>query len=285
MLRLASQHTQLREELLEIAEAFPVTCGDAGADAFSALEIAVLVFQRSQEAITGERSAELLALYKQLFRRHEVQRMADVLSLARKIRRQALLSDSELTPLDPLDDVTDAVLASESVDDIEIRLALRQQLASELDYPEPSSGMLYETTANLSPQTVQRVKSAVLARDTVANRQVWMVEDINWTRYVEKRYASQFDSFREVWAEGQNYLGFCSGMFKEGPETLDGEVLTILRKALGSEPMNAEGTLRKIKINDGQYYQASDALKSARKVAEDALMLRLTQAAEVEPEV
>ncbi|WP_342622341.1 dermonecrotic toxin domain-containing protein [Pseudomonas alkylphenolica] len=285
MLQLASQHMQLREELLEIAAAFPVTCGDAGADAFSALEIAVLVFQRSQEAITGERSAELLALYKQLFRRHEVQRMADVLSLARKQRRQALLSDSALTPLDPLDDITDAVLASESVDDIEIRLTLRQQLKSELDYPEPSSGMLYQATANLSPQTAQRVKSAVLARDTVANRQAWMVEDINWTRYLEQRYASQFDSFREMWAEGQEYLDFCVGVFDEGPETLDSEVSTFLRTVLGADPMNAEGTLHKIEINDGQYQQASDALKSARKVAEDALMLKLTQAAEVQPEV
>ncbi|MNN06937.1 hypothetical protein D3C81_1197450 [compost metagenome] len=171
------------------------------------------------------------------------------------------------------------------VDDIEIRLALRQQLASELDYPEPSSGMLYETTANLSPQTVQRVKSAVLARDTVANRQVWMVEDINWTRYLEQRYASQFDSFRVMWAEGQEYLDFCVGAFNEGPEALDSEVLTFLHTELGADPMNAEGTLRKIEINDGQYQQASDALKNARKVAEDALMLRLTQAAEVEPEV
>lgn len=285
MLRLASQHTQLREELLDIAEAFPVTCGDAGADAFSALEIAVLVFERSQEAITAERGAELLALYKQLFRRHEVQRMADVLSLARKQRRQALEAKSALTPLDPLDDITDALLRRDEVDDIEIRLALRQQLASELDYPEPSSGMLYETTANLSPQTVQRVKSAVLARDAVANRQAWMVEDINWTRYLEQRYVSQFDSFREMWAEGQEYLDFCVGVFNEGPEALDSEVLTFLRTALGAEPMNAEGTLHKIEINDGQYQQASDALKSARKVAEDALVLRLTQATEVEPEV
>ncbi|WP_461528873.1 NEL-type E3 ubiquitin ligase domain-containing protein [Pseudomonas sp. 210_17 TE3656] len=285
MLQLASDHTQLREELLEIAEAFPVTCGDAGADAFSALEIAVLVFERSQEAITAERGAELLALYKQLFRRHEVQRMADVLSLARKQRRRALLSNSALTPLDPLDDITDAMLRRNEVDDIEIRLALRQQLASGLDYPEPSSGMLYQDFANLSPQTVQRVKSAVLASDTVANRQVWMVEDINWTRYLEQRYASQFDSFRVMWAEGQEYLDFCVGAFNEGPEALDSEVLTFLRTVLGAEPMNAEGTLQKIVINDGQYQQASNALKSARKVAEDALILKLTRATEVEPEV
>ncbi|MDD2047504.1 dermonecrotic toxin domain-containing protein [Pseudomonas putida] len=282
MLQLASQHQQLRMELLEIAEAFPVTCGDAGADAFSALEIAVLGFQRSQEAVTAERSTELLGLYKQLFRRHEVQRMADVLSLARKQRRQALRANSALTPLDPLDDITDALLRRDEVDDIEIRLALRQQLASELDYPEPSSGMLYETTANLSPQTVQRVKSAVLARDTVANRQAWMVEDINWTRYLEQRYVSQFDSFRDRWAEGQEYLDFCAGVSDKGPEMLDGEVLAFLRTALGAEPIDAEGAFRKIEINGGQYKQESDALKSAREEAENALLLRLTQAEEAQ---
>lgn len=281
MLQLASRHTQLREELLEIAADFPVTCGDAGTDAFSALETAVLVFQRSLEATSAERSAELLALYKQLFRRHEVQRMADALSLARTRRREALLADEPLTPLDPLDDISDAVLGSESVDDIEIRLALRQELAGVLDYPELSSGMLFRATANLSPQTVEQVAAAVRLRDTVANQQAWMVDENSWQRYLKQRYATQFESLSTTWAEGLEYLDYCNGASEEVPATLDDEVLTALRTALEEDPLGADGTLRRLEIDSQMYLAAVNALAGARNGAETALLVSLTQAQEV----
>lgn len=280
MLELASQHTQLRAELVEIAEAFPVTCGDAGADAFSALEIAVLVFQRSLEASTGERGAELLALYKQLFRRHEVQRMADALSLARKLRRRALRLEGEPTPLDPLDDISDATLESERVDYIEIRLVLRQDLAKVLDYPEPSSDMLYRVTANLSPQTVERVAAAVRMRDTVANRQAWMVDESSWQRYLKQRYAAQFDSLSAAWAEGLEYLDYCNEASEEAPATLDDNVLMVLRTELGEDPLE-DGTLRKLEIDSQRHLAAVNALASARNGAESALLASLTQAQDV----
>lgn len=280
MLQLASQHTQLREELLEIAGDFPVTCGDAGTDAFSALETAVLVFQRSLEATSAERGDELLALYKQLFRRHEVQRMADALSLARSRRRWDLLVDEELTPLDPLDDISDEVLNGESVDDIEIRLALRQQLASVLDYPELSSGMLFRATANVTPRTVERVAIAVIERDTVANRQAWMVDERSWQRYLKQRYSEQFDNLSATWADGLDYLDYCNGASDEVPGSLDSEVLSTLRTALAAEPQAADGTLRKLEIDSQRYLDAVNALANDRNSAETALVAKLTRAQE-----
>lgn len=280
MLELASEHTQLREELLEIAGNFPVTCGDAGTDAFSALETAVLVFQRSLEAAGVERGGELLALYKQLFRRHEVQRIADALSWARTRRRQALLADEAATLLDPLDDISDAVLRSESVDDIEIRLALRQELAVVLDYPEPSRGMLFRATANLSPQTIARVEAAVRMRDTVANRQAWMVDESSWQRYLKQRYTEQFDSLTERWFAGLEYLEYCVGRSETVPGKLDDDVLTVLRTALGADPQG-DDTLLKLEISEDNYVKASDAVLSARNGAESALLASLTQAQEV----
>ncbi|MBH3426513.1 hypothetical protein I5S59_02050 [Pseudomonas alkylphenolica] len=281
MLELASQHTQLREELVTIAGDFPVTCGDAGADAFSALEIAVLVFQRSEAARVGERAADLLALYKQLFRRHEVQRIADVLSLARTRRRLALLNDEVLTPLDPLDDISDSRLRSESVDDIEIRLAMRQALAGVLDYPEPSSGMLFEATANLSKKTIDRVAGAVRARDTVGNRQTWMVEESSWQHYLKQRFEGQFEALSATWAQGLDYLDYCNGASDEVPVELDTKVLKALRGPLKTEPLNADGTLLKLEIDSAEYLAAVDALASARDAAEAALIDMLTNAEEV----
>lgn len=283
MLELASQHTQLREDLVAIAGDFPVTCGDAGADAFSALETAVLVFQRSSEAGSSGRSADLVALYKQLFRRHEVQRMADTLSLARMSRRAALMADGELTPLDPLDDISDARLASESVDDIEIRLALRQKLAGVLDYPEPSSDMLFEATANLSKETFDRVAGAVKGRDTVANRQAWMVGESSWQRYLKERYAGQFEAILTTWTEGLDYLDYCRGTSDEVPAKLDGDVVSALRNTLGKTLFHADGTLRKFDIDDNGYLKGAADLIRGREEAEAALMTRLTQVEELSP--
>jgi hypothetical protein len=240
----------------------------------------VLVFQRSLEAAGAERSVELLALYKQLFRRHEVQRMADALSWARTRRRQAILRDEVLTPLDPLDDISDAVLGSESVDDIEIRLALRQELAVVLDYPEPSRGMLFRATANLTPQTLERVAAAVRMRDTVANRQAWMVDESSWQRYLKQRYTEQFDSLTERWFAGLEYLEYCVGRSETVPGTLDDDVLTVLRTVLGADPQG-DDTLLKLEISEDNYVKASDAVLSARNGAESALLASLTQAQEV----
>ncbi|MNJ24397.1 E3 ubiquitin-protein ligase SlrP [compost metagenome] len=279
MLELASQHTPLREELLAIAEAFPVTCGDAGADAFSDLEIAVLVFQRSAQATASDRGAELLALYKQLFRRHEVQRLADTLALARIVRRRALLDSVELPPLDPLDDIDDALLRREKVDDIEIRLALRQALAGVLDYPEPSNGMLYRNMANLTPKTIKRVKNAVMAADTVANRHAWMVGENSWRRYLKQRYAPQFDAAVQHWAEGLEYLDYCNGA-DEVPEALNSDVVDVLRTALDQEPIGPDARPRRLEIGSQVYRKAADALGAARESAETQLLVQLTAAQE-----
>ncbi|MNJ27576.1 putative E3 ubiquitin-protein ligase ipaH7.8 [compost metagenome] len=276
MLELASQHTRLREELQAIAEAFPVTCGDAGADAFSDMEIAVLVFQRSSEATSSEHGAELLALYRQLFRRSEVQRRADVLSLTRTARRRALIDEGELPPLDPLDDIGDDVLRRERVDDVEIRLALRQDLAAVLDYPEPSGEMLYRQMANVTPRTVKRVEAAVRAADTTANRHSWMVEETSWQRYLKRRYEVQFEGVTQVWQDGLEYLDFCNGG-DQVPATLNNEVVQVLRVVLDEEPVAPDGTVRKLELSSQVYLKAIDAIVVAQKTADAALMLRLTQ--------
>lgn len=283
MLELAQQYTQLREDLVEIANAYPVTCGDAGADAFSALEIAVLVFRRGLKAASSnERSTDLIQMYRQLFRRQEVQRMADALSLARMLRRQALLNGRELTPLDPLDEISDELLLRENVDDVEIRLALRQKLAVPLDYLEPSSGMLYERTANLTPEMLVRVQDAVIERDTVVNRQQWMVAEPSWQRYVEKRYADQFDTALKPWSVGQEYLEYCidEDADAKAPEILDDNVSSFLQAALGDELRDADGVLRKLELGSQLYKVAADAVAKAREEAKVALTARLTQAEE-----
>nr|NLU60296.1 hypothetical protein [Pseudomonas sp. BIGb0427] len=61
---------QLFSDLQAIAQAYPPTCGDAGADGFSALEIELLVSHKEQQARDPlQRTTAVVELYKQLYRR------------------------------------------------------------------------------------------------------------------------------------------------------------------------------------------------------------------------
>lgn len=279
LLELAGGHANLREELVEIAESYPVTCGDAGADAFSDLEIAALAFRRSLEAATeNARGSALVGLYKQLFRRAEVQRLADGLSLRRTQRQRALYEQLPAPPLDPLDTISDADLRSFMVDDIEIRLALRQSLAEHLDFPEPSQGMLFRPLARISRTTIRRVRQAVLANETPANREQWMVRDPSWKRYLRKRYADQFRIVADFWGEGVAYLDDCVGIGDDPVDRLDRSIVDTLTEALDQSPLDVHGRTRKLQLDDWQYLQASNALRQAHEQAEAQLLLNLTRA-------
>lgn len=279
MLALASEHTVLREELQEIARAFPPTCGDAGTDAFSELEVAVLRFECRQRAINAQaQSAELLGLYKQLFRRAQVQQMADHIALRRKLRRAALRSDQPLPELDPLDDLSDATLARHGVDDIEIRLSIRQRLAGRLDYPEPSSSMLYADLAEVSDATLERLVNAVREGDTYAARRAWMVEDSGWQHYLKSIKAAQFEVLSEFWNQGLEYLDYCIGSSSTAVVRLDPSVLELLAAHLQQPLLDEAGKLRKVELSEQQFVDGCSAIAAAHQQAETGLIMSLTHA-------
>ncbi|PWB33949.1 hypothetical protein DCO48_08190 [Pseudomonas sp. SDI] len=283
LLEAATAHTQLREELLAIAEGFPVTCGDAGAEAFSELELASLAFQQGLVAAdVGARHSGLLTFYKKLYRRAQVQRLADRIILQRSLRRHALLEQRlPLPALDPLDDIPDRILSRFSVDDIEIRLAMRQDLAPRLDFPEPSSGMLYREIAQVSPATLARVKNAVLKSETERNRRAWMVTTPGWQRYLKQRFAAQFQVISEFWAEGLDYLDDCLGMGEPSVTRLDRSVRELLSGALHEDVLDSSGRLRHPTLDNQRYLHAVNALQQAHEKAEEDLMLSLTRVEEL----
>lgn len=278
MLEQVEQESALRDELVAIAARFPATCGDAGADAFSELEVAVLAYRCSLEAGSeSEHANALLHLYRQLFRRNEVQRLADRLALRRELRRAALLEHMPAPALDPLDDIGDEQLTRHSVDDIEIRLALRQDLASELDYPEPSRGMHYDNLANLSADTAWSVAQAVARNDTQALRQPWLVEQPGWQRFLKQRFATQFEVLTAFWSSGLEYLDACLDASQAPLGKLDVSVRNVLGEFFSEPLLDAQGQLRRLALDDGRYLVAANALRDAHAAAETELILSLTR--------
>lgn len=284
LLKQAHEDTALRERLNEVAHTFPPHCGDAGSDAFSALEVELLASQAS--GLARGTAKPLLDLYRKLYRREKVNELADRISTHRIVRRAALGGDAgQLPDLDVLDvpaAIPDAVLARERVDDIEVRLALRQSLAEELDFPEPSSGMLYRHFANINQQIIDNVRAAVLELDADSTaRQQWMSEQPVWADYLKRQYASQFEAITDFWRPGLDYLFYCLDETQEPVTHLDDAILRALAPEMPDPALDENGTLRRVPLNEQAYVKATNALTQAQQEVEAGLLLSLTRQADV----
>ena len=286
MLELAARDEVLRNDLNDIAGSFPDTCGDAGADVFAALEVEVMANRLAGQALDDQgRFGELLGLYQRLYRRHEVERIADRISSLRQLRKNALDSGEALPALDPLDDISDVDLAH-TVDDIEVRLALRRSLASRLDFPEPSGGMLYRHLAYVSDRLASRVEREVLRLDTVTNRQQWILEQPGWVRFLKQRFKPQFDDLIERWYEGTEYAEHCLDPSNPQVTMLDASVVSFLNAQVAGTDFSAAGitaishddagALRRQAFNDHQYTVFLNVLARGQAAAEQALLMQLT---------
>nr|WP_043196758.1 NEL-type E3 ubiquitin ligase domain-containing protein [Pseudomonas putida] len=285
LLENAAQDTLLRERLATVAGDFPPTCGDAGADAFSALEIEVLAHQAA--GLAGNRATDMLNLYRKLYRRDLVNQLADRISWKRSLRKQALLDDvfdEDLPSYDALDDPAafpDLYLETGLVDDIELRLALRQSLATALDYPEPSRGMLYRNTARLNQAIIDRVKAAVLVQDADATaREQWLSQQPGWVEYLKREHAAQFSLITDFWRPGLDYLYFCLDETADPVPSLDSSVLRAVASVMPESPMDAQGKLRRVAINEQQYRQGVDVLTAEQQQVETGLLHSLTRQAQ-----
>ncbi len=282
MLDDAAHDTVLRERLAAVAGDFPPTCGDAGADAFSALEIEVLAHDTAGHV--GSRPADLLNLYRKLYRRDQVNQLADRISWKRSLRKQALLNDifdEDLPSYDVLDEPSafpDSALETGLVDDIELRLALRQSLATVLDYPEPSSGMLYRSTARINQTIIDKVKAAVLELDTDATaREQWLTQQPGWVEYLKREHAAQFSLITDFWRPGLDYLYYCLDETADPVTSLDSSVRRALARVMPESPVDAEGRLRRVALNEQQYRQGVDALTAEQQQVETGLLISLTR--------
>ncbi|MGE8314546.1 MAG: NEL-type E3 ubiquitin ligase domain-containing protein, partial [Pseudomonas putida] len=164
------------------------------------------------------------------------------------------------------------------VDDIELRLALRQSLATVLDYPEPSSGMLYRSTARINQTIIDKVKAAVLELDTDATaREQWLTQQPGWVEYLKREHAAQFSLITDFWRPGLDYLYYCLDETADPVTSLDSSVRRALARVMPESPVDAEGRLRRVALNEQQYRQGVDALTAEQQQVETGLLISLTR--------
>lgn len=268
----------LRQRIVELTGEYPATCGDAGADAFSALELEVEAYDLSNDGqISGW---DLFLHFRRLYRRTLVNEAADRISLRRQLRRNALVANTStevLPALDPADDISDEDLRNFPVDDIEIRLALRLALSEtdRLDFPEPSRGMLYRATAMVDDSIEDNVEVAVSRRaNNMVQMRDWLMAEPAWRLYLERERPEAFERFRERWARGFNYL---IGLYEPGDGPLGDDVSVAIGNALGSAPFDELGHFRPRGSDTDLPAEAETAYNAERQHAEAVLLKRLTE--------
>ncbi|WP_252089427.1 NEL-type E3 ubiquitin ligase domain-containing protein [Pseudomonas sp. MWU13-3659] len=287
LLDRAAASTRLRKRLDEVASGFPTTCGDAGADGFGTLQVEVMAHDEAGGAEVA--SPVLFQFFRRLFRRDQVNELAQALFNARLARRNALqaldtwnalpLAERGTRPRVPAlhsaDTLSDDVLRNglgQGLDLIEMRLALRTGLSRSLDFPEPQQDMLYRDTADITWETEDAIRETVETRDGDAQaRREWISRQPGWRRLLRKEYRDRFATLRKRWDVGVDYL---DGAELDGP--LEPAVVEALTQALGRSPFDEEGQLLRQEIVTEPYIAGMSRMALGLEEDEDALYLRLT---------
>ncbi|MDF9619368.1 NEL-type E3 ubiquitin ligase domain-containing protein [Pseudomonas entomophila] len=287
LLERAAASTRLRKRLEQVASAFPVSCGDAGADAFDTLQIEIMAYDEAGGAQVA--TAPLFQFFRRLFRRDQVNELAQTLFNARLARRNALhtldawhaLPVGErgvrptVPPLHRFDTVSDDVLLNglgQGLDLIEMRMALRTGLSRTLEFPALQHDMLYRDTADISALTEEAIGDEVETRDEDAQaRRQWVSRQPTWRRLLRSEYRARFDALRKRWDVGVDYL---EGNELEGP--LEPPVADALSQALHRSPLGEDGQPLRLEIASDQYVAGMNRMALGLEEDEDALYLKLT---------
>lgn len=195
--------TRLREDFFEIGEEAMTTCGDGIQLLLTRCETLVLVYRAAAQA--NAEMPVLLDTARRVLRAELVDDAAMQIVRGREAQREArdagaLDPDVALSPMD------EPALASQplALDEAEVRLRLRLDLATRLDLPPQAERMLYELRS--TPEQLDRVQAYVERQLTDARLIAWLVDQPWWQGMLERRSAEALAEARRPWLQAQQYL-------------------------------------------------------------------------------
>ncbi|MGR6653852.1 NEL-type E3 ubiquitin ligase domain-containing protein [Pseudomonas mosselii] len=206
----------LREQIFASAHE-TLGCVDSVAERFSRLQIEVLTYKARQRTGDSDAGPELLDLGRRLFRLEQLDRFA----FAAVDRRRA---------------------AGEAVDDLEVVLGYRVELADELGLPCQPRTIRFRTLAGITPACRAEALSAVLAAQTPEAVAQSVASQAFWTDFLRSQHPGPFSEVADTFAAR-------------------GEALENRAENLSSEA----------------YRQAWEALAAEREAAMHSLELQLTR--------
>lgn len=266
---------ELRESLYQMATDARATCGDGVVLTLDQFESEVSVWEAIARSSDQTEEGPLIAALnpaRQVFRQALLDGQAQRLIRAREARLNATEPTDAATDLD--DDIADHLLEM-SVDEVELRLLLRQRLQTRLNLP-PVSERLYD--AIIADETLERVASRVQALDANEAFAQWLINhQATWRQALERRYADTFERAREPYNRALAYV-LARAAAEEPEEPLAAEAVAVLE---ATEPAltwrNADGDIVPPAMTEGQAYELSNRLAEACNTEVDALRLDLVQ--------
>lgn len=268
--------TELRDRLYDMANEARGTCGDGVVltlDQFEG-EVAVWEAMTSTGDSGGDRSLRNAAMVaRRYYRQALLDAQAQRLARAREARQDGREA------ADPAADLADDLPMEQldmGVDEVELRLVIRQRLRLELDLP-PVSERLYE--ALVSENTTSAILRQVRALDTLDGFAQWLVNhQQTWRSALERQYAVEFERGREAYDEALAYvLAVAAGEAVAQP--LSSTALAALEAVEPDvEWRLPDGRPGQPALSEQQAYVLSNGLNQRCTRALDALRLRLTLA-------
>lgn len=212
----------LRDDLFTHA-GVQLTCHDSVAERFSRLWLRVLVHHAEAEGKTGHNGDDLLKLGRALYRLDRL----DEFSREEVMQREALGRD---------------------VDELEVVLGLRVELADTLGLIGQPRSMLFSAIADITLALKERAVDAVLADETDGHLAQSLVNREFWRDYLKQRHAVLFakhdEEFVDKLAElderamsSDDYLKACNAVATEREASERALLLALSQEALDQEAL------------------------------------------------
>ncbi|MEN5302163.1 NEL-type E3 ubiquitin ligase domain-containing protein [Pseudomonas sp. TWI628] len=176
LLNACESNEVLREQVFREAEA-PRSCEDRLLLMLNQMEVAVLVHQGIDGVPVAVRASRLLRLGRQLHRLDLLDAIAT--RHVNRLRASAMVR----------------------VDEIEIRLYYRAQLAGALDLPVAPDEMYYAAFARVTPADLAQAQLEVVSTDTDVAMLDALARRPFWQAYLRETYPERFDSVLEPYHE------------------------------------------------------------------------------------
>lgn len=104
-----------------------------------------------------------------------------------------------------------------------------------------------------------------------------MTQQPGWVEYLKREHAAQFSLITDFWRPGLDYLYYCLDETADPVTSLDSSVRRALARVMPESPVDAEGRLRRVVLNEQQYRQGVDALTAEQQQVETGLLISLTR--------
>ncbi|MBA1245179.1 dermonecrotic toxin domain-containing protein [Pseudomonas japonica] len=268
--------TELRDRLYDMAREALATCGDGVALTLDQFEGEVAVWEAIAGAAEGTSTVAMGAAATVARRQF---RLALLDAQAQRLVRARQARSNDQVAADPATDLADDLPADQldmGLDEVEVRLVLRQRLREELDLPAVSE-RLYE--ALVSDTTAAAVARQVRALDTPGAFAQWLIDhQQTWRSTLERYHASEFERERAPYDEAlAHILALAAGEVVTDP--LSPAALAALEAVEPEvEWQRPDGAPSQPTLSEQQAYVLSNSLNQRCTRAMDALRLRLTRA-------